>query len=140
VTSGSAEKIYDGEPLTNSEHTISEEDLATGHNALVVVTGSITDVGQDFNTISTVLITDKYGNDVTENYRITLREGVLRVKDPSEDDPNTVLYQINSDNSGYLYLKYASFGDYDGNTWISAERYNKLIEKKYSAAWPRNIK
>ena len=135
VTSGSAEKIYDGEPLTNSNHTVSEEDLAEGHSALVVVTGSITDVGEDFNTISTVLITDKYGNDVTENYRVTLREGMLRVKDPSEDDPNKVLYQIHSDHSGYVYLKYASYGDYDGKYWIAAERYNKLIEKKYSAAY-----
>ncbi|MBQ8402941.1 MAG: transglutaminase domain-containing protein [Clostridia bacterium] len=136
ITSASAEKVYDGEPLTNSENTVSE-DLAEGHNIIVLVTGSITQVGQEFNTISSVVITDKQGQDVSGNYNMTLREGTLRIIDPAAKSPDgeTVLYSIYGDYSGFVYLGGSTFGSFTGKSWVSSEKYPKLIEGTYAASY-----
>ena len=48
VTTGSAEKEYDGKPLTNSEATITG--LADGESVTITATGSQTEVGSSKNT------------------------------------------------------------------------------------------
>ena len=82
VTAGSAEKAYDGAPLTNRSYYIrSEYDtaLAHGHRAAVTVTGSQTNVGRCDNVVSSIVIFDENGNDVTGNYSIGYRTGTLIV-------------------------------------------------------------
>ena len=157
VSSADASKTFDGEPLVAADYVISEDcdGLLLGHKAQVTVTGSIVDVGATANTISSVLILDTQDNDVTANYRIRLREGLLMVKDvngnlpgnssggvimdgestllPSEGNENFVLYKVFAETSGYLYLKSQSYGDYTGTGWAAAPVYTELLENTYSA-------
>ena len=81
ITSSSETKVYDGQPLVSSDYDISDscDGLVRGHKASVVVTGYIIDPGRTSNTIETVRIYDELGRDVTVNYQILLREGLLVV-------------------------------------------------------------
>jgi hypothetical protein len=79
LTAGSAEKRYDGTPLT--EPGITSIGLIEGHYiAELIVTGSQTGIGRSANVISHVLIRNQAGEDVTANYAIELVDGVLRVR------------------------------------------------------------
>lgn len=72
IQSGSGEKVYDGEPMTNVTPTITGETY--GEDSLTAeATGVITDVGEVKNTISYTLPGNK------NNYAITLVEGTLKV-------------------------------------------------------------
>jgi len=91
VESGSSEKLYDGTALVNPNYTVSggEDELIKGHDVKVSISGSITDVGFAHNTISAVAVYDRMGKDVSINYRITLKEGILYVysdQQSTEDD------------------------------------------------------
>ena len=84
VTTGSATKVYDATPLTSTEWVISDESLYyLSENHVIdapVPNGTITDVGTVINTYSGVVrIRDEYGNDVTSNYELYVREGQLTV-------------------------------------------------------------
>ncbi|MDE6869005.1 MAG: transglutaminase-like domain-containing protein [Clostridia bacterium] len=80
VTAGSAEKMYDGTPLTCNEYGLSSGALAVGHRADVVVSGSNNGkAGTAENKIQSVKIVDASGNDVTANYKITTINGLLTV-------------------------------------------------------------
>ena len=72
ITTGSAEKVYDGEALTNSEATI--DGLADGETITVTPTGSITDQGEAENTY-----TIGWGSTKKSNYDITEELGSLKV-------------------------------------------------------------
>ena len=79
VTAASAEKVYDGEPLTESRYFLSSGTLANNQFLEVEVSGLITDVGTADNLISKLGI---YGLDnelVTQNYEIILVKGTLTV-------------------------------------------------------------
>ena len=78
--SGSAEKIYDGRPLTNENCGLIKGDLLPGHTANITVTGSITNVGRTDNTYD-VVIYDEDGNDVTDQYVINKTSGTLVVNE-----------------------------------------------------------
>ena len=78
LTSGSAERVYNGEALTKKEVTAStgeNEGFVKGQGAAYDVTGSQTNVGESKNTFSYTL------NEGTkaENYTITKNEGKLKV-------------------------------------------------------------
>ena len=75
LTSGSGEKVYDGNALTNGEVTVSGDGFADGEGATYNVTGSQTDVGTSDNTFTYTL------NEGTkaDNYTITKTEGKLEV-------------------------------------------------------------
>ena len=75
LTSGSGEKVYDGNALTNGEVTVSGDGFADGEGATYDVTGSQTDVGESDNTFTYTL------NEGTkaDNYTITKTEGKLKV-------------------------------------------------------------
>lgn len=88
ITSGSlVESIrnLDDEPLKCDQCTYTEpndengEGLAEGHTLRVVVSGSQDGLGMSDNTIESVVIVDRDGNDVTDNYALTLEEGKLIV-------------------------------------------------------------
>ena len=72
VTTGSAEKEYDGTPLTNDEASISG--LVNGETAAVTATGSITKVGSTANTYSI-----RWGSADSSNYNVSEQLGTLRV-------------------------------------------------------------
>ena len=78
-SSGSAEKEYDGEPLTNSECELVSGELLEGHVYTAYATGSITTVGETENTIEVTVIDTATGADVTSYYFLDLNEGTLKI-------------------------------------------------------------
>ena len=118
IISPSIEKPYDGTPLTgNGEYDVIEgNSLATGHQAVVKFTGSITDVGTTDNSF-TVIIYDADGNDVTANYDLSnYVNGVLQVSAVklnlfSQDDVK--MYDGTPlTNSGVYYIETGASVDY----------------------------
>lgn len=149
VQSGSASKQYDGKPLTCGEWKFtSYYEPVSGQRAEVVVSGSITEVGQRENTIAQVLVFDKGGNDLSGNYDITLDEGLLIVKgagtgansgDLDESGnisggengegggEDTPALGVKTESGGTVYLRLKSFGSYDGKKWSEAAEYGKTF-------------
>ena len=81
VTAGSAEKIYDGKPLSSDAFDLSCEygfALAQGHAGIAVNAGSQTDVGSSRNTVQSFYVFEGE-KDVTGNYALTYAEGTLTV-------------------------------------------------------------
>ncbi len=70
VFTGSAERAYNGQPLTNDKFEVLN--LIEGHQAIITCTGSQTEVGWSDNTYdqSNYVIEDQDGQDVTDNYVI----------------------------------------------------------------------
>ena len=78
LTSASAEKTYDGTPLTDS--SVTAEGLPSGFTVSATVSGSRTDAGTGANTIDSYTIYDADGNDVTAQFpNVTLQSGTLTV-------------------------------------------------------------
>ena len=75
LTSGSGEKVYDGNALTNGEVTVSGDGFADGEGAMYDVTGSQTVVGSSANTFTYTL----NKGTKADNYTITKAEGTLTV-------------------------------------------------------------
>ena len=80
VESGSAEKPYDGTPLTNESYSVEilEDNLLPGHRLQVVFTGFQTDLGSSDNTFECYVF-DELGNDVTHLYQFQSAYGTLTV-------------------------------------------------------------
>ena len=81
LTADSAEKDYDGTPLTKDSFTLSSGTLLDGHTVTATVTGSQTKPGSSANKIdpASVKVWDGGENDVTGLYSILLAEGKLTV-------------------------------------------------------------
>ena len=80
LTSGSDQKVYDGEPLTKDEVNITGDGFVKGEGVTCKVTGSQTEVGSSKNTFTYI-----FNKETKEqNYKITSKEGDLIVT-PSED-------------------------------------------------------
>ena len=77
-TTGSAEKVYDGNPLINRSWELVSGKLLSGHTMTCTTSGSQTSVGAGPNTLK-VLIEDKDGTSVTDGYRIQVDFGILTV-------------------------------------------------------------
>ncbi|MDE6441720.1 MAG: transglutaminase-like domain-containing protein [Clostridia bacterium] len=82
VTADSAEKPFDGAPLTTSGFEITKGELAEGHKISATVTGSQIKLGESANKITSVQIFDESGNDVSSNYAVTMVNGLLLVTPP----------------------------------------------------------
>lgn len=81
LTSGSAEKEYDGTALTNN--TVTAEGFVNGEGATYTVTGTQTEVGSSDNTFTYTLNSDtKPGN-----YNIATQYGTLTVTEKTTPDP-----------------------------------------------------
>ena len=78
IASGSAEKTYDGTPLTSDYCRITEGNVYSGHKINMKTTGSITGAGACYNNV-TATVTDANGNDVTALYEINCESGMLTV-------------------------------------------------------------
>ena len=85
-TSGSAEKPYDGTPLTNNIVTITKGSFADGEGATYEAVGSIIDVGYTYNLIKVTL----NPNTKADNYNIYKDEGKLTITEASAPAPATV--------------------------------------------------
>ena len=85
LTADSAEKDFDGTPLTKPSFTLTAGSLIDGHTVTATVTGSQTAAGTSPNKIDdrSVKVTDGGGNNVTALYSIRLVEGKLTVKGPA---------------------------------------------------------
>ena len=81
LTANSDSKTYNGTALQNSDYTPTSGALRTGDTLVSVTTsGSQTNVGSSANTITSILIEDANGNDVTGNYAVGPHvDGVLTV-------------------------------------------------------------
>lgn len=81
LTSGSAEKEYNGEPLTNN--TVTAEGFVNGEGATYNVTGTQTEVGSSENNFTYTL----NSNTKAGNYKITPNYGTLTVTKKTTPDP-----------------------------------------------------
>lgn len=82
ITAASAKKKYDGTPLTASEVTVTKPSGFENYTVETAVSGEVTDVaeGEVPNVISSVVIRDPDGRDVTEFfYEIERVDGALKV-------------------------------------------------------------
>ena len=88
VISSNASKEYDGTPLVCDEFIIADysDNLANGQRLNVNIEGTLTFPGVTLNTIGSVMIYDKMNNDVTANYDIECKEGILLVEEPQNSD------------------------------------------------------
>lgn len=75
LTSETAEKVYDGQPLTNGVVTVSGDGFVKGEGAAYNVTGSQTNAGSSDNTFTYTLNTGTKA----DNYVIETAEGTLTV-------------------------------------------------------------
>lgn len=96
ITADSAEKVYDGQPLTKNSFTNTE--LAEGDKLTATVTGSQTNVGSSDNVASAAVIMAGEEN-VTANYTITYEKGSLIVT-PVTDE---VIVTVTERGGDYLY-------------------------------------
>ena len=96
ITADSAEKVYDGQPLTKNSFTNTE--LAKGDKLTATVTGSQTNVGSSDNVASAAVIMAGEEN-VTANYTITYGKGSLTVT-PVTDEVTVTVTEHGGD---YLY-------------------------------------
>ena len=78
-TAGSATKSYNGTALTCDSYKITAGSLAEGHTAVVTLSGSQTNKGRSDNVITSIVIYDADGNDVTANYITKRVTGTLQV-------------------------------------------------------------
>ena len=83
IQANSAEKAYDGAPLTDPGYTVIG-DLAEGDVLEVTVIGSQTSIGRSDNTIAEITITDSNGKSTLSNYKITYENGKLFVSPPQK--------------------------------------------------------
>lgn len=81
LTSGSAEKEYDGTALTNN--TVTAEGFVNGEGATYTVTGTQTEVGSSENKFNYTL----NSNTNAGNYNITTQCGTLTVTEKTTPDP-----------------------------------------------------
>lgn len=67
-----------GAPLTCDGYSIDGE-ICEGEEINVKIRGAQASVGRSGNTVESVIVTDSDGNDVTENYSVTVVDGTLTV-------------------------------------------------------------
>lgn len=131
ISTGSASKDYDGFPLFCDDYTVDviAGTLPEGCTVYVNVTGSILRPGTAENT-ATVTVWDEDGTDVTEFMTVNCRFGALTVRPISED--NSLFGRFMASTSGTLYLRMASYGDYNGKGFDAATPYNGTLSGGYT--------
>ena len=92
LTSGGGEKVYDGQPLTNSTVTVSGNGFVEGEGAAYNVTGSQTKVGSSENTFTYTL----NENTKASNYEITTELGKLTVTPVTDEVVVTIIGKTDS--------------------------------------------
>ena len=105
VETGSAEKVYDGTPLTNEAASITGLLDADAETVKVTATGSQTEVGSSDNTYSI-----EWGDVDKNNYKVTEKLGTLTVT-AVEPETADITYNLNG-------------GEYNGSTADIVETYD----------------
>lgn len=127
VTTGSAEKVYDEKPLTNTKWSVLNGEPVPGHTLSGNTTGSRTNQGSSENTI-TLKMTDENGNDVTDNYSFTVEAGTLTV--------HPIVLRFGSDSYDRVYDGEAMWG---GKGWhISGSVLSGHHFAFSSNVWPKD--
>ena len=78
IIAASAEKVYDGTPLTSDEFTV--DGLPTGYSVEVVIEGTQTKVGASDNVITDYVIKDQLGQNKNAFFTVKTVDGKLTVK------------------------------------------------------------
>ena len=94
LETGSAQKQFDQTPLTNPGWSLLEGTVADGHSMITQLSDSPTYVGEYTNELL-VQITDAEGTDVTSNYSITIRTGILKI--------TPIILNIKTDSAEKIY-------------------------------------
>ena len=115
LTSESAEKPYDGEPLKSDKITIDGDGFAKGEGAKFEVTGSQTKQGSSANTFSYTM----NENTKDSNYEITKVEGLLTVTAPVGPDTEPV--------SHLTIRKYTTSKPKNGTAYLPGEKISYMI-------------
>lgn len=149
ILTGSAEKVYDGIPLTEHSYTLVNGYIYPDDSLELYYTGIQYEPGRSRNTVGGYSVFNaKYG-DVTKFYDVKVKQGWLRVTYPDdwqvqgadEDsfglstgfdltsghmdgdlmyvDPYTI-FRVYSSRSGTQYFKEQSYELYDGHTWTNS--------------------
>ena len=92
LTADSAEKDFDGSPLTKDSFTLTSGSLISDHKISAAVSGSQTQPGSSANKIdaASVKVTDGENKNVTALYSIRLVDGTLTVKGASSTTALTI--------------------------------------------------
>ena len=144
-------------PFNNQLLTASGWEIISGTNVLdshelnVKTGGGQFYVGESLNTLALLEVTDKVTKEnVTHNYDFSkIQYGVLTVYDPSAVDPSpeipdpfdnfpgdrVLLANVKSSVSGPAYLRFMSYGDYNGQGFEVATEYDRQIEGKYGMSY-----
>ena len=117
LTSGSAEKVYDGTPLTKNKVTVSGDGFVAGEGATYDVTGSQTKAGSSDNEFTYTL----KDNTKKDNYNITVAKGTLTVT----QDKNEVVVTITG---------HTNSAKYDGKDHTAKGYDVSINNKKYHAS------
>ena len=131
VTATNQSKVYDGTAL-KADTTCSKTagTLESGHSITCTCSGSITNVGSATKTLSTVVIKDSSGTDVTERYSVTKKNGTLTVTKADAVCPTLTAYSgvydgtshtitVSGGSGGTIQYKTASEAD---TAWSTTKR------------------
>ena len=96
ITAGSAEKVYDGTPLTTDEADVTG--LPSGFFAVPEIAGSQTDAGESTNNVTGYTIYTDAEEDATENFsNVTTESGSLKV------NKRTIAIDLDSSKRTFTY-------------------------------------
>jgi hypothetical protein len=88
ITAASAQKTYDGMPLTSAEYAFDAALLCEGHTLEATVMGSITNVGTAMNIVTGWRIMDGENHDVTLDYTVQTVPGTLAILPAPVTEPS----------------------------------------------------
>lgn len=160
VLTGSAEKVYDGIPLTEHSYTLVSGYIYPDDSLELHYTGAQYEPGRSRNTVGDYRVFNaKYG-DVTKFYDVKIKQGWLKVEYPddweiigaNEDEFGLssgvdltsghmmdgdlayvdpyVIFRVYSPRSGTQYFKEQSYEHYDGHTWTNSAEVKKYRPKE----------
>ena len=146
ISSDSADKDYDGTPLTKNSFTIRGDGLANGDRLVAECIGSRTEPGISDNVFTDyAIVSDTYG-DVTSCYEVTIKLGKLKINYPDEgviegtdedefdlehsgglrsgnnsSGKKTVIFSFRGQSRRRYYFRENNYMNYDGHSWKNPE-------------------
>lgn len=117
ITTGSAEKIYDGTPLENDEITFGCDNMPQGYTVEYSASGSITSAGTARNAYK-LTVRDENGNEIAKtNFDITENLGTLTV--------TKLVINVTSGTDEKIYDSYALKCEEYTSNWEETEAFKK---------------
>ena len=145
IETGTAEKEYDGEPLSCKDYAVTYSDLLDGHGLVLGDIPSITNTGKIRNRID-FRVKDENESDYTQYYDIEVTAGTLTVK-PREIVVKTPSYELEYDGNKHWpveSIEIVSGELFDGDTielqssssYLAAGTYRSMCTLKFGGAVP----